>query len=422
LVGGLLLQMREIEKMTEDANHVSDIGARFVQTITQFAPSFKLYIDYINNYNRAVNIARQEIEKNKKLRNVIQKQSELLQSMNLRNSDLESYMIIPAQRIPRYRLLLTELVKTFPESDENYNRVRKAVEDVSKIADYCNEKRREFENAARMIEIIRELKLEDFIVPNRHFIHEEIATDLHVLRGDKPVRCDLYIFNDVMLITTYELMSLRKQLIALVSIELTRESPQLILSSTDSKLILKCESEQQEEKLFNVLNTIIQKNEKVIAPVTPVTERKKGFSLNPTLIERVLSLDKANFLRRTPRERRRTVFGANENISTNEHEEETPPIKEGYLVKQGHVAKNWKKRYFVLKSDVIIYYENDQKKKEKGTISLKNARMTERVNSPNLFQVYDVVFDKTYSLQASSEDECDEWFTAVNKASQNLAD
>ena len=41
------------------------------------------------------------------------------------------------------------------------------------------------------------------------------------------------------------------------------------------------------------------------------------------------------------------------------YEEEVNGIlKRGYLVKKGAKRKNWKKRWFVLKSDELIYYES----------------------------------------------------------------
>ncbi|XP_031562470.1 PH domain-containing protein DDB_G0267786-like [Actinia tenebrosa] len=46
--------------------------------------------------------------------------------------------------------------------------------------------------------------------------------------------------------------------------------------------------------------------------------------------------------------------------------EEDEPIKKGYLIKQGALVKNWKKRYFVVKQDYCIEYYENQEAFEKG--------------------------------------------------------
>jgi len=70
---------------------------------------------------------------------------------------------------------------------------------------------------------------------------------------------------------------------------------------------------------------------------------------------------------------------------------ERPPwsedFKSGYLVKEGGVRKNWKKRFFVVKPNYVIdYYETEEefkkgeKAKKKGSISLCGYRVIEDVN------------------------------------------
>ncbi len=40
---------------------------------------------------------------------------------------------------------------------------------------------------------------------------------------------------------------------------------------------------------------------------------------------------------------------------------------EGYLVKEGHFFLSWKKRWFVLSENKLIYYVDESKKSEKGS-------------------------------------------------------
>ncbi|KAH7832081.1 putative connector enhancer of kinase suppressor of Ras 2 [Monocercomonoides exilis] len=48
----------------------------------------------------------------------------------------------------------------------------------------------------------------------------------------------------------------------------------------------------------------------------------------------------------------------------------TPGITEGWLTKQGHIRKNWKRRWFVLRGTTLYYYAKKEDKKEKGFIQL----------------------------------------------------
>lgn len=44
------------------------------------------------------------------------------------------------------------------------------------------------------------------------------------------------------------------------------------------------------------------------------------------------------------------------------------PRKEGWLVKQGHLIKNWKRRWFVLEYPLLHYYKTPEDSTPRGTI------------------------------------------------------
>lgn len=50
----------------------------------------------------------------------------------------------------------------------------------------------------------------------------------------------------------------------------------------------------------------------------------------------------------------------------------TRSLKEGFMLKQGHLNKTWKRRYFVLEAGSLEYYKNPQDKHPKGSIALGN--------------------------------------------------
>lgn len=47
----------------------------------------------------------------------------------------------------------------------------------------------------------------------------------------------------------------------------------------------------------------------------------------------------------------------------------------GYFIKEGHVRKTWKRRWFVLKGSTVTYYKTEQDKGARGKIKLKKARV-----------------------------------------------
>ncbi|KAK2949474.1 hypothetical protein BLNAU_15562 [Blattamonas nauphoetae] len=51
-------------------------------------------------------------------------------------------------------------------------------------------------------------------------------------------------------------------------------------------------------------------------------------------------------------------------------------LTEGWLTKQGHVRKNWKRRYFKIQGNTIYYYPKQDATKEAGTIPLSGCSVT----------------------------------------------
>eukprot|EP00735_Rhodelphis_limneticus_P004312 TRINITY_DN15885_c0_g1::TRINITY_DN15885_c0_g1_i1::g.22495::m.22495 TRINITY_DN15885_c0_g1::TRINITY_DN15885_c0_g1_i1::g.22495 ORF type:complete len:140 (-),score=-4.45,sp/Q54KA7/SECG_DICDI/31.25/5e-13,PH/PF00169.24/1.9e-22,PH_11/PF15413.1/6.9e-06,PH_8/PF15409.1/7.1e-05,PH_8/PF15409.1/5e+02,PH_3/PF14593.1/3.1e-05,PH_9/PF15410.1/12,PH_9/PF15410.1/0.67,PH_4/PF15404.1/1,PH_4/PF15404.1/82,Mig-14/PF07395.6/1.2,Mig-14/PF07395.6/1e+02 TRINITY_DN15885_c0_g1_i1:369-788(-) len=100
-------------------------------------------------------------------------------------------------------------------------------------------------------------------------------------------------------------------------------------------------------------------------------------------------------------------------------------IKEGYLLKEGHLKKIWKKRWFVLSNTELVYFENEDKKKLKGVVPLDSCRVTPPKHSRKECYCFRLSSDKIsgvglygkypkYILAASSLEEMEAWITAIN--------
>ncbi|XP_056326693.1 pleckstrin-2 [Danio aesculapii] len=102
-------------------------------------------------------------------------------------------------------------------------------------------------------------------------------------------------------------------------------------------------------------------------------------------------------------------------------------LKEGFLVKRGHVVQNWKVRWFALKSDRLLYYKYEAGKRDschRGTILLRNCKITcpylEYENRPLVIKL-ETNTSEEHFLEACMREERDEWAAAIDAAVQKLS-
>ena len=93
----------------------------------------------------------------------------------------------------------------------------------------------------------------------------------------------------------------------------------------------------------------------------------------------------------------------------------------GYLIKQGHRVKNWKRRFFVLKNGLLSYYESQTtQNKIKGSISVSNASIVifpvERFLKEFVFAITSSTGD-VLVLQADTIEEFNDWVSLLQQVS-----
>lgn len=109
-----------------------------------------------------------------------------------------------------------------------------------------------------------------------------------------------------------------------------------------------------------------------------------------------------------------------------------PDMKTGWLLKQGHLVRNWRRRFFVLNYGVLSYYEQDNVASKKGTaeapkgkINLKGAKVIvvvtdEQGGGGRMTEAQErlSITDASGSLlivQMQNKDEKKEWFEALRR-------
>ena len=104
-------------------------------------------------------------------------------------------------------------------------------------------------------------------------------------------------------------------------------------------------------------------------------------------------------------------------------------VKGGYLIKRGHVVKNWKLRYFILDKYTLKYYESkpgpgNRSPKLKGVVDLRDTiqfvEQDHSVKQPNSFAI--VLGSKTFSISAENKKDYASWVEALRIAINRYQD
>lgn len=157
-----------------------------------------MYEPFVNNYdNSLVHV--------KNIRTKIPYFDELCtKNQHLTNNlTLQSLLIQPVQRLPRYKMLLEQLLKNTDRDHIDYSALEKALNKIGETVMIINEKKREHENN----KVDKEVKslmgtkaFWDLNLKNRKFI---LGKYLIMTKGSgKPIRSYVYFFADVVIIFT----------------------------------------------------------------------------------------------------------------------------------------------------------------------------------------------------------------------------
>ncbi|KAJ3124527.1 hypothetical protein HK098_001075 [Nowakowskiella sp. JEL0407] len=125
----------------------------------------------------------------KKFRNYMRKMKQ--DPRHTTQINLQSFLILPVQRLPRYKLLLDELLSTTPTTHSDYEDLKIAAEEVKKRVLECNEKKRAWEEREKGMGVLSKIKTRDVsagiverlrVVPEgRKFIREFVGRVVKVV-------------------------------------------------------------------------------------------------------------------------------------------------------------------------------------------------------------------------------------------------
>jgi len=166
----------------------------------------KIYSHYIRNYDRAAELLATLKKENETLQEFIKVQEAKPLMGNL---TLESHLIMPVQRLPRYQLLLDTLLKYTPEEHVDHQNIIKALEKTKQVINTINQKKKDESNLLAISTF--HLKFPDIALEKTttQLVHESDLI-LHTYKKSKLYHCTLFENMFIQLI-------IRKKLIILES-------------------------------------------------------------------------------------------------------------------------------------------------------------------------------------------------------------
>eukprot|EP01125_Pyxidicula_operculata_P004740 TRINITY_DN1774_c1_g1_i2.p1 TRINITY_DN1774_c1_g1~~TRINITY_DN1774_c1_g1_i2.p1 ORF type:complete len:1193 (+),score=364.73 TRINITY_DN1774_c1_g1_i2:6-3584(+) len=186
----------------------------FGDILVGMTPAFKLYVHYVNNYDIAMNTYKDLQAKPEFAAWEAEVQSKL--PGNAAKANLTSLMITPIQRLPRYELLLRELIKHTPETHIDLPNLKTAVTKLSEVNRMINAKKQDSENRQRLLVVQNSIINPGIpvivIAPHRLYVQEALLEFTH--KSKKEVGM-VYIMNDQLILTQTQIDPSAKQALPL---------------------------------------------------------------------------------------------------------------------------------------------------------------------------------------------------------------
>ncbi|EDO44521.1 predicted protein, partial [Nematostella vectensis] len=114
---------------------------------------------------------------------------------------LQDLMIMPVQRIPRYVLILKDMIKHTPTDHPDHGSLQLAMGEIKTLANRMNMREKEVNKAEKDAEDLRAIEasiegISDLVIPGRYFKRKDLAAEVRgsITKKDR----SLFLFNDLL--------------------------------------------------------------------------------------------------------------------------------------------------------------------------------------------------------------------------------
>ncbi|KRX23310.1 Telomere length regulation protein TEL2 -like protein, partial [Trichinella nelsoni] len=172
-------------------------GLEIAEAFGDLIHFMKLYSAYGRNYSASQQLLLQLLEKNKQFRQFCEMQECL---PVLKGLKLAALLITPIQRIPRYKLLLEQILKLLDNSSRQHLQISKLVQQIGALAETVDSCIEEFENSAKIIAVQNMLDgcAPKLVMPGRKLLKEGLLSKMSSSNSGFRHRM-FWLFTDIIL-------------------------------------------------------------------------------------------------------------------------------------------------------------------------------------------------------------------------------
>ncbi|KAI8807263.1 hypothetical protein BJ742DRAFT_813038 [Cladochytrium replicatum] len=172
-------------------------NGRLGDVFSRLGHFLKMYRSYIKNYDNAIAVVRDQKERNPFFAAFLREQSNAGITKGL---SFESFLIMPVQRIPRYRLLLENIYRYTSPTHPDYQDLSVSLRLVETVARWMNESIREQELFMQTLHVQSALyPSENLLEAGRRLLR--VGKINKICRKNIQIRW-MYLFNDILVLTS----------------------------------------------------------------------------------------------------------------------------------------------------------------------------------------------------------------------------
>jgi len=227
------------------------------------ADFLKLYANYVENYTQMMECLA-ELRKNREFK-------KFTKTLMKRNLYIDNFLIVPIQRVPRYELLLREMMRKCKQDGPEFETISLALDKVRTVSEILNKRKHEFELVTRMYYLISRIW---GLPPNvvlydrqRKFLDEQVMTRRSKYDDCKKTPCHVLLFSDIIITTDLAYKYKRLvQLSKIVSCQIVNTFKSLIFKVLEEKdFILYCSqlelAEDWKDKVLHARDSLLSRTQ-----------------------------------------------------------------------------------------------------------------------------------------------------------------